>query len=395
MAAALLDDLFERVAAVGRGPAGWTRAPWSAELRAAEAVVVEAAAGSGLEASHDAAGNLWLTDPRAPAEGLIAAGSHLDTVPDGGALDGALGVVSAVAAVADLRARAIPGSERLAVIAFADEEGWRFGTPIFGSRMLVGAYDAAVLARRDADGVRLGDVGPADPERARGLHRRLAAFLEVHVEQGLALGPRGAALGVCTRLAARGRYAWAVEGRADHAGTAPMAGRDDALVAAARLVLAADAEARSRPDAVATVGRIAAEPGGSNTVPGRATGTLDVRAPDAEGRDAVLAAIRAAVPEASVEPLAEDPGVDFDADVRVALHDACAAAGAHVVDLPSFAGHDAGVLSAAGVRAGMLFVRSTTGVSHHPDEDATPADRRLGCAALTAALETLLREPPG
>jgi N-carbamoyl-L-amino-acid hydrolase len=388
----LLDDLLERVSAVGRTPAGWTRAPWSPELRAAEAVVVEAAAASGLAAAHDAAGNLWLTDPQAPPNGLVAAGSHLDTVPDGGALDGTLGVVSAVAAVTALRARGVPGAERLAVVAFADEEGWRFGTPIFGSRMLTGTYDASVLDRRDADGVRLGDVGPADPEAARGLHRRLAAFLEVHVEQGLALGPRGAALGVCTRLAARGRYAWSLEGHADHAGTAPMAGRRDALVAAARLVLAADAEARAHPDAVATVGSIAAEPGGSNTVPGRASGTLDVRAPDVAGREAVLAAIRAAVPGAAVALLAEDAGVDFDAGVRLALHDACAASGARAVDLPSFAGHDAGVLAAAGVRAGMLFVRSTTGVSHHPDEDATPADRRLGCAALTTALETLLAE---
>jgi N-carbamoyl-L-amino-acid hydrolase len=392
MPATDLHELFDRLAAVGRHDRGWTRAPWSPELRAAETVVVEAGAAAGLQAAHDAAGNLWLTDPDAPAAGLVASGSHLDTVPDGGALDGALGVVTAVAAVADLRSRAVPGAERLAVIAFADEEGWRFGTPIFGSRMLTGAYDAGVLERRDAAGVRLGDVGPADPEAARGLHERLGAFLEVHVEQGLALGPRGAALGVCTRLAARARYAWTVEGHADHAGTAPMAGRRDALVTAARLVLAADAEARARPDAVATVGRIAAEPGGSNTVPGRATGTLDVRAPDAAGRDALLAAIRAGVPEAAVETLAEDAGADFDPGVRMALHGACAASGAHAVDLPSFAGHDAGVLAAAGVRAGMLFVRSTTGVSHHPDEDATAADRRLGCAALTAALETLLRE---
>ena len=104
----------------------------------------------------------------------------------------------------------------------------------------------------------------------------------------------------------------------------------------------------------------------------------------------MLAAIRAADSEAAVEPLAEDPGVDFDPGIRLALHDACAASGAHAVDLPLFAGHDAGVLAAAGVRAGMLFVRSTTGISHHPDEDATAEDRRLGCVALTGALERVL-----
>ena len=385
-----LDALFDAVAAVGRGPNGWTRPPWSDELRAAEQVVVDAAAASGLQAQHDPAGNLWLTDPGAPPDGLVASGSHLDTVPDGGALDGALGVVTALAAVADLRAQAIAGAERLAVIAFADEEGWRFGTPLFGSRMLAGTYGADVLERRDADGVRLGDVGPADPEAARGLQRRLAAFVEVHVEQGLALGPLGAPLGVCTRLAARGRYAWSIEGHADHAGTTPMAGRRDALVAAARLVLAVETEASARSGAVATVGRIAVEPGGSNSIPGRASGTLDARAGTPAERDALVAAIAAAAPTATMGTLAEDPGADFDPAVRAALHAAAERAGTAAADLPSFAGHDAGVLAGAGVPAGMLFVRSTTGVSHHPDEDATPADRALGLEVLRGTLAALL-----
>jgi N-carbamoyl-L-amino-acid hydrolase len=382
--------LFDAVAAVGRGPRGWTRPPWSAELREAEDVVAAAGARAGLTAWHDPAGNLWLTDPDAPADGLVACGSHLDTVPDGGALDGALGVVTAVAAVARLRARGLPGHERLAVIAFADEEGWRFGTPLFGSRMMVGAYDAGLLDRVDRDGVILRDVGPADPEAARGLERRLRAFLEVHVEQGRALGPQNAALGVCTGLAARGRYAWAIEGHADHAGTTPMAGRRDALVAAARLVLAAEREALARPGTVATVGRIAAEPGGSNSIPGRATGTLDVRGPTAPERDGLLAAIRGAVPTAGVEALSEDDGVAFDPEMRALLHAAAASVGATAIDLPSYAGHDAGGLAAAGVPAGMLFVRSTTGISHHPDEDALPADRELGYEALASALASLL-----
>jgi N-carbamoyl-L-amino-acid hydrolase len=115
-----------------------------------------------------------------------------------------------------------------------------------------------------------------------------------------------------------------------------------------------------------------------------------VRATDAATRDAVFAAIRLAAPDASTETLATDGGVDFDPGVRQALHDACAASGARAVDLPSFAGHDAGVLAAAGVPAGMLFVRSTTGVSHAPDEEATVEDRHLALAALTAALESLL-----
>jgi N-carbamoyl-L-amino-acid hydrolase len=169
-----------------------------------------------------------------------------------------------------------------------------------------------------------------------------------------------------------------------------MAGRRDALVAAARLVLATEAEASARTSAVATIGRIAVEPGGSNSIPGRASGTLDARAGTAAERDALVAAIAAAAPTATLATLAEDPGAEFDPGIRAALHAAAEQAGTDAADLPSFAGHDAGVLAGAGVPAGMLFVRSTTGVSHHPDEDATPADRALGLEVLRGTLAALL-----
>jgi len=134
----------------------------------------------------------------------------------------------------------------------------------------------------------------------------------------------------------------------------------------------------------ATVGTLEVEPGGSNVVPGRATGTLDVRAPDPARRDAVVAAIRTACPEASLERLANDDGVQFDARIRTALHEA---AGAVAIDLASYAGHDAGVLQAAGVPAGMLFVRSPDGVSHDPAEHADEAD----CLAAIEVLQDTLR----
>ena len=383
-------DLFDAVAAAGRTKRGWTRPPWGDAVRAAEDVIVLAGTRAGLVASHDAAGNLWLTDADA-GDGLVAAGSHLDTVPDGGAFDGALGVVSALVAVARLRAAGVAGRERLAVVSFADEEGWRFGTPIFGSRVLTGIYGPEVLDRRDADGIRLGDVCPPDPFTARGGHRRLAAFIEVHVEQGRALAPAGVPLGVATSLAARSRFSFACDGAANHAGTTPMGERDDALVTAARLVLAADVAARAEPGAVATVGRLEVEPGGSNVIPGRVTGTLDVRAPDPARRDAVVAAIRAAAPGVTLAELAADPGVAFDGGIRAALHDA---AGDAAIDLASYAGHDAGVLAAAGVPAGMLFVRSPDGVSHDPGEHADDADCLTGVATLERALHACLAVPP-
>jgi N-carbamoyl-L-amino-acid hydrolase len=388
------EELFAGVAAVGRSERGWTRPPWSVDLRAAEAVVVAAADGCGLVAAHDAAGNLWLTDPSAPAEGLVAAGSHLDSVPDGGAYDGALGVVCALVAVARLRAERVTGFERLAVVSFADEEGWRFGTPIFGSRMLTGAYGPEVLDRLDDAGVRLADVGPTDPVSAAGGHRRLACFVEVHVEQGVALAPAGVPVGVATGLAARSRLRFVIEGEANHAGTTPMAGRRDALVAAARLVLAADACARQEHGGVATVGQLTVEPGGSNVIPGRVSGTLDARAPSPARRDALVAAITAASTEARFNPLADDPGVAFHERVRAALHRSAATAGVGAIDLASYAGHDAGVLALGGVAAGMLFVRSPDGISHSPAEHASGEDCEAAVTVLAGALADLLADPP-
>ena len=216
-------ELFGAVAAVGRTRSGWTRPPWSAPLREAEEVVVAAAARSGLVSSHDAAGNLWLTDPAAEA-GLVAAGSHLDTVPDGGAFDGALGVVSALVAVARLRAAGVRERAAGGRLLFADEEGWRFGTPIFGSRC-----DRASTGRRlapcvDADGARLGDAAPPDPFAARGEHRRLSAFIRVHVEQGRAARRVSrSASHFCSRPGLR--FAFVCEGAANHAGTTPMTER--------------------------------------------------------------------------------------------------------------------------------------------------------------------------
>ena len=213
----------------------------------------------------------------------------------------------------------------------------------------------------------------------------------MHVEQGRALAPAGVPLGVATSLAARSRFAFTCVGAANHAGTTPMAERHDALVAAARLVLAADRAARDEPGAVATIGQLEVEPGGSNVIPGRVTGTLDVRAPDPGRRDAVVAAITAAAPGVTMQELAADPGVAFDAPVRAALHEA---AGSSAIDLASYAGHDAGVLAAAGVPAGMLFVRSPDGVSHDPGEHADEADCLAGIATLERALHACLGAVP-
>jgi N-carbamoyl-L-amino-acid hydrolase len=360
--------LFSGINEQGFSPEGWTRAPWTDELRAAEQFVIDAAVAGGMVCEHDPAGNLWITDPQAPADGLVVTGSHLDTVPKGGAFDGALGVVGGLVAVLALRAAGVPHAERLAVISFADEEGSRFNTPCFGSRTMVGTFGDEVADATDKDGISIRDVGPQDPTKAAGLQRRIGCYFEIHVEQGVALDPADISLGVATRLSARGRWEWEVVGEANHAGTTPMAGRRDALVRAAELVLAAQREAEARAGAVATVGRLTPWPGGTNVIPGRVYGTLDVRALDNATRDAVVQALVDGFPDVAIEHKSTDDAAIFDAGLIGDLHACAHDLGVSAMDLPSYAGHDAGTLALSGVPSVMLFTRSPNGISHNPAE---------------------------
>ena len=378
--------LFAGVNEQGYSPDGWTRAPWTPELRAAEQLVIDAAVAGGMVHKHDPAGNLWITDPNAPADGLIAVGSHLDTVPKGGAFDGALGVVGGLVAVLALRAAGVPNAKRLAVISFADEEGSRFNTPCFGSRTMVGTFGDEVADAKDKDGISIRDVGPKRPADAAGLQRRIAAYLEIHVEQGLALDPAGISLGIATSLSARGRWEWQVVGEANHAGTTPMAGRRDALVRAAEFVLAVQRTAVAHEGSVATVGRITPWPGGTNVIPGRCSGTLDVRALNNATRDAVVQSLVEEFPDIVVEHKSTDDAAIFDPTLIADLHAAANELGVSSMDLPSYAGHDAGTLALAGVPSVMIFTRSPNGISHNPAEHSEESVCLDAVAVLAAAL---------
>ena len=378
--------LFAGVNEQGYSPDGWTRAPWTPELRAAEQLVIDAAVAGGMVCEHDPAGNLWITDPNAPADGLIAVGSHLDTVPKGGAFDGLLGVVGGLVAVLALRAAGVPNQERLAVISFADEEGSRFNTPCFGSRTMVGTFGDEVADAKDKDGISIRDVGPKRPADAAGLQRRIAAYLEIHVEQGLALDPAGISLGIATSLSARGRWEWQVVGEANHAGTTPMAGRRDALVRAAEFVLAVQRTAVAHEGSVATVGRITPWPGGTNVIPGRCSGTLDVRALNNATRDAVVQSLVEEFPDIVVEHKSTDDAAIFDSGLIADLHAAANELGVSSMDLPSYAGHDAGTLALAGVPSVMIFTRSPNGISHNPAEHSDESVCLDAVAVLAAAL---------
>ena len=378
--------LFAGVNEQGYSPDGWTRAPWTPELRAAEQLVIDAAVAGGMVCEHDPAGNLWITDPNAPADGLVAVGSHLDTVPKGGAFDGALGVVGGLVAVLALRAAGVPNVERLAVISFADEEGSRFNTPCFGSRTMVGTFGDEVADAQDKDGISIRDVGPKRPADASGLQRRIAAYLEIHVEQGLALDPADISLGIATSLSARGRWEWQVVGEANHAGTTPMAGRRDALVRAAEFVLAVQRTAVAHEGSVATVGRITPWPGGTNVIPGRCSGTLDVRALDNVTRDAVVQSLVEEFPDIVIEHKSTDDAAIFDPSLIADLHAAANELGVSSMDLPSYAGHDAGTLALAGVPSVMIFTRSPNGISHNPAEHSDESVCLDAVAVLAAAL---------
>jgi N-carbamoyl-L-amino-acid hydrolase len=393
---ALYRRLFAELATIGRGDDGWNRLAWGPGEDAARAWFSQAAESLGLVVVDDPAGNRWAHEPGRAQERWLCSGSHVDTVAGGGAYDGALGVVAALVAVdAVRRASGTAARAALAVGCLVDEEGPRFGTPIFGSRALCGEQPAGVLERRDAGGALLADVAAARGVTADSLaaapafRERLAAWLEVHIEQGIALDRVPAPLGVATQLAPRERWRARFRGEANHAGTTPMGDRSDALVAAARAVLAAYAAARVERDAVATVGELIVHPGSGNVIPGEVELSLDVRAGDA----AVLARVRDAVRERGTESgvevewtkTAEDRGSMFEPFLREALHAAAREAGVAAVDLAAYAGHDAGVL-ARSLPAAMLFVRNPTGVSHNPAEHASEEDCLAACEVLARAL---------
>ena len=393
-----LDALFE----IGRA-AGTNRPGLGAGEQRAHDLVTGWMRDAGLEVSVDRAGNLFGraagAEPELPE---VWTGSHLDTPPDGGRFDGALGVVAGLDA-----AEAIAGSggarRTVAVVAFRLEEGPRFGRGVFGSRAVVGRLDDDEADLVDADGITLGqafaalglgDALPDGPTAAR----LPGCFVEAHIEQGPSLAARGAALGVVTSIAGMAGIELVFTGRRGHAGTVPMPLRADALAAAAGFVRAAHDLARGLPGAVATIGRLDVSPGATNTIPGRVTAFADLRAPDA---GALAALVDGAVDEA--RSAAEEAGCGVEVVPRwryepVAMHPgpmealrrAVAAAGLEPVELPSGAGHDAAILAEAGIPTAMLFVRSDAGgVSHAPEEDTGADAVSAAVAVLDAALTEL------
>ncbi|MDH4345594.1 MAG: M20/M25/M40 family metallo-hydrolase [Thermoleophilia bacterium] len=339
-----LDRRLDEVYAIGGGP-GANRVGCSAEEDAAHALVAGWMAEAGLEVEVDPDGNLvgrlWGDEQNRPE---VWAGSHLDSVPEGGRLDGPLGVLGALEAVERLGRR----RRTLAVVAFRDEERGCAGSK---ARVARGALPGS--------------------------------FLELHHEQGPRLAALDAPLAVVTGIVGYKRAERVVDGRPGHAGTTAMEGRDDALVLAAEEILRIRDVALAIPGSVATVGQITAEPGAANVIPGRVRFTIDARAPD-EARLARL------LRELGADASGATPPVAFAGPAVDALRGALESRGLPLAELASGAGHDAGVLARAGVDAAMLFVRALNGgVSHSPDEASSPEDVALAVDVLTDALAAL------
>jgi N-carbamoyl-L-amino-acid hydrolase len=391
------DGMWADLADIGRDPAtnGYRRFAWTRTDHDLREWFTAAAGSRGLDVTVDRCGNQWAWwgDPDT-APGVVT-GSHLDSVPDGGAFDGPLGVISAFAAVDALRATAFVPSRPLGVVNFCDEEGARFGIACAGSRLLTGALAAQrALGLRDADGVSLaqalaaagrgGDIG-----RDGATLRRVGAFVELHVEQGRGLAEladNGAPVALASAIWPHGRWRAELPGEANHAGTTRLQDRRDPTLAYARLVLAAR-ESAQRHGAVATCGKVRFAPNGVNAIPSLVTAWIDARGPDSAAVRAVVAELTALAERAGgrVHEESWTGATPFDPDLRARLS---ATLGGPPV-LATGAGHDAGILAAEGIATAMIFVRNPSGISHSPAEFAERADCLAGVAALTTVLGEL------
>ncbi|MEU8828574.1 allantoate amidohydrolase [Streptomyces sp. NPDC048636] len=392
--------MWRDLAPLGRDTStqGYRRYAWTAADADCRAWFRDQAETRGLGYEVDRNGNqwAWLGDPG--AGDAVVTGSHLDSVPDGGAFDGPLGVVSSFAALDELRARGAELAKPLAIVNFGDEEGARFGLACVGSRLTAGQLSVdQAHTLRDADGISLprameragydpDAIGP-DPERLAGI----GAFVELHVEQGRALADTDAPVGVASAIWPHGRWRFDFHGEANHAGTTRLEDRRDPMLTYANTVLAARKKARLA-GALATFGKVGVEPNGVNAIASLVRGWLDSRAAD----EKTLAAVVEEIERAAVER-GERDGVtvrvtreSFTSVVEFAheLRDRLSGLLGGVPVLPTGAGHDAGILSAS-VPTAMLFVRNPTGVSHSPAETAGEDDCLAGVAALAQVLEGL------
>ncbi len=378
-----------------------TRPFASDAMRCAHTVLSDWMREAGMTVRRDNIGNLRGRF-EGTGEATLLLGSHLDSVRNAGKYDGPLGVIVAVAAVQRLHDSGKRLPFAVEVLAFADEEGLRFGSTYLGSRAVAGAFDPADLDRTDADGMTMreavrafgGDPDQIDDDRWQG--GPLVGYVEVHIEQGPVLEARGLPVGVVSAISGQNRYTLVFEGAAGHAGTVPMDSRRDALVAAASFVQAVEDYAQASDGLVATVGRLSVWPGAANVVPGEVTLSLDIRhADDAQRVGASYGLLDVASQIARRRKIrlttrqdSENVTVPCAPRLLANLSQAVRDLGHPVHELASGAGHDAVAMSAL-TEVGMLFVRCKGGISHNPAESVTSEDVAEAIDVLGRCLELL------
>lgn len=403
MSAQLLVSMLDELGHITDEPDRLTRTFLSPAMRRANRLVGDCMTAAGLKVRVDTVGNLSgrLEGTKRGAKTLLF-GSHLDTVRDAGRYDGPLGVLLPIVALADLKRRGVKLPFHVEVLGFSEEEGVRFASAYLGSEGYIGRLKAATLKLRDADGVSVGEALKKfnggrftlpKPAHSRG---DLLGYIEVHIEQGPVLEAKKFAVGVVSAIAGQSRFKLTWTGKAGHAGTTPMALRRDALAGAAEFMAGVEAIARRTPGLVATVGALTVSPGAANVIPGEVVHTLDVRhAKDAGRRSALMQIGRLATQVANRRGLErrwqrtqENGAVTCSPALTAQLARSVAAVQGKSISLVSGAGHD-GVVMSALCPVAMLFVRCRDGLSHHPDEYASPKDLAVALAVTVNFLERL------
>lgn len=396
---ARLEQRIGELSAIGGSGTSVTRLGLSPEEQRARDLISGWLRARGAKVWRDPAANVY---GRFGGPGpAILLGSHIDSVPEGGRFDGALGVLCAVEAVDALLDDGVVFRRPVEVVGWCDEEGVRFGIGLFGSGATFGRLPDGAARRADRLGLTIADalraIGESgDPTAAKREPGEFAAYLELHIEQGPRLAEAGFPLGVVSDIVGILHARVTVRGRQDHAGATIMTAREDALAAAAEMVLAVETAARALSDAVGTVGEISVRPGAKNVVPGECVFSLDLRARNEQTVEQLARDVRAAIRRigdarrlrSTLDVLSRVPAVALDPPLRDLLLRSAHAIGVEAPELFSGAGHDAENSQLAGVPTGMLFVRSTGG-SHNPNELAALDDAVLGARALSLALKEL------
>jgi beta-ureidopropionase / N-carbamoyl-L-amino-acid hydrolase len=394
------DSMWRDLEPVGRHKTtgGYRRYAWTAEDTLLGEWFGAEAAARGMDSTTDRAGNQWAWwgDPDAAAAAGrpgVVVGSHLDSVPDGGPFDGALGVMAAFAAIDLLRAEQSTIGRPIGVARFVDEEGARFGVACAGSRLLTGSL-APDLARSlsDQDGVSMAEamslagVAAGSVGADREAMRRIGYFLELHIEQGRALIDTEHRVAVASSIWSHGRWRLEIQGEANHAGTTRLQDRHDPMLGLAEVTQAARRSADTH-GCLATIGRVQVRPNAVNAIPSRVDAWLDARAP-AEHEVRVVAAEVAAAGKTTAVEESFTPTTHFSSSLR----DRIIKTLGDVPTLATGAGHDSGILAAAGIPTALLFVRNPTGVSHSPLEYAEREDCLAGIRALATVIADLASE---